>query len=167
MLEGDVEAFETLSVVTKGESGVKTVALEAKSREALRKVVREMRVNLLTLKKEVEVFDRDKLAFIERVEGYQHSCSGDNTWVWDASAWGSACQYLKICLNDWSKESSGSDELSWERRLKRECEKCVHDMARYKVMCEKGSTRNDATWGAGFRRTFNLQCKLEALKNLA
>ena len=91
-----------------------------------------MRINLYTLKKEVETYDKEMLFCTNTVKKYQDSCCGENTWIWNA--------------RDWQQAS---------------------DMARYKLLCEKGSTRNDATWTAGFRRTFNLQCKLDALKTLA
>ncbi len=43
------------------------------------------------------------------------------------------------------------------------CEKCVHDMAQYKLICDNGAT----TWTAGARSLLGLAAKLEALKNLA
>ena len=142
------------------------MVLTAQSREALEQVVGEMRINLHTLKQEVKTYDKDSLVCIRAVETYQDSCCGTNTWIWNARAWQQASLYLRSCLNAWTKQSKGADEFSWWPRLKKYCEQCVRDMARYKQLCEKGSTRNDATWTAGFRRTFNLQCKLQALKEL-
>jgi hypothetical protein len=62
--------------------------LSEERREALQQAVKE--INIFTVKTDAAFFDRDKLAFIETVEGYHQSCCGDNTWKWDASAWGQA-----------------------------------------------------------------------------
>ena len=166
----DVPAFETVTVeATRGETHTAPAAipLVPRTRDALREVVGAMRTNLDTLKQEVKKFDPESLWSIRAVEEYQDSCWGENTWIWNARAWEQASLRLQSCLNEYTKQSRGADEFSWWPRLKKYCAQCVRDMARYKLLCEKGSTRNDATWTAGFRRTFNLQCKLQALKELA
>ena len=166
----DVPAFETVTVEeTRGETNTAPAAIPLipRTREALREAVGAMRTNLDTLKQEVKKFDPESLSLINTVEEYQDGCRGENTWIWNAKAWEQASLRLQSCLNEYTKQSRGADEYSWYPTLKKYCAQCVRDMARYKLLCEKGSTRNDATWTAGFRRTFNLQCKLQALKELA
>jgi hypothetical protein len=156
-----VEAFASVTVVGGEATASAVVMLTDKRREALRKAVKEMRMNILTLKREAEDFDRDKLSFIAIVEGYHQSCCGDNTWIWDASAWGEASHYLYICLNAWKKLSKGNDEDHWFPRLKRECEQCVQDMAEYKRICSDPAA---TSWGARMRKLRGLDAKVEALK---
>jgi hypothetical protein len=112
-----------------------------------------MRKNLYTLKEDVKKFDKELLWCITFVEGYQQSCCGDKTWIWNAKAWQRARLRLEICEKTWTKKSKGVDkEFSWWPRLRDSCKQCVRDMERYKQLCERSSTRNDKTYYAGFRR---------------
>ncbi len=152
-----------------------SIELIPASREKLRKLVEDMRKNLYTLKKEVEKFDKDLLFCITYVETYQKSCCGDKTWIWNAKEWRTARNRLQICVGSWTKEIKRAVALHgrkeamdlWWPRLKKYCDQCVRDMERYKQLCERSSTRDDATYPARFRRYWNLECKLEALKTLA
>ena len=97
-----VEAFETVTVVKETPPAV--ILLTAERREALRQVVKEMRINIFTLKEDVKGYNPDKLKFIELVEVYQESCCGDNTWVWNAEVWGDASQH-RFSQYQWLKVS--------------------------------------------------------------
>ncbi len=153
--------------VEKGPLRSKAIELIPESREKLRVLVGDMRINLYILKKEATTFDKEMLLWINTVEKYQKSCWGDKTWMWDAKAWRNASWNLSFCLRQWKKKSKDADEFSWWPGLRDYCQQCVRDMERYKQLCEKGSTRNDDTYTARFRRYWNLECKLEALKTLA
>ncbi len=161
-----VEAYASVTVVagkdTVGnDTPAAVIALSEGRREALRKVVVAMRINLWSLKTDAADFDRDKVVFIETVEGYHQRCCGTNTWIWDTSAWVQASLRLEICLNDWNKASKGKDSDHWFPRLKRECQKCVHDMAEYKRIC---SDPAGTSLGARMRKVVGMEAQLEALK---
>jgi hypothetical protein len=152
-----VEAFAGVTVV-----GGEATMLTEKRREALRKVVGEMRINLLTLKNDVKRFDKELVLFIEMVARYHESCCGDNTWIWDASAWEQAGLHLRSCVDGWKRESRGiGSGWHWLPRLKREGEQCVLDMAEYKRIC---SDPAGTSWGARMRKVVGLDAKLEALQ---
>jgi hypothetical protein len=71
-----VEARGTVTVETETEKGKETgaaIELIPASKEKLRQLVKEMRINLYTLKKEVEKFDKDLLLGITYVQIYQKS----------------------------------------------------------------------------------------------
>jgi hypothetical protein len=100
-----LEAFETVTVVArpaKGEREKETppavILLTVERREALRQVVKEMRMNVFPLKEDVRGYNPDKLALIESVVGYQESCCDDNTWVWNAEAWVDANRVKSVCM---------------------------------------------------------------------
>jgi hypothetical protein len=174
----EVEARGTVTVETETEKGKETgaaIELIPASREKLRVLVGEMRINLYILKQEVKNFDKDLLFCITVVEKYQQSCCGDKTWIWNAKEWSEARNRLQICVESWAKEMKRSIRLHgrkeamtlWWPTLQTYCDQCVRDMERYKQLCERSSTRDDKTYYAGFRRYWNLECKLEALKTLA
>ncbi len=167
----EVEAFDTLTTATTvavvggkeaPEQPPAVEVLKEDRKKALRKAVRDMRMNLFTLQADAAVFDKDSLHFISTVERYQESCcdTEHNTWVWNASAWERASLHLRSCVNRWKRESKGKDDDHWFSRLKKEGEKCQGDMKRYKQICENGRTEQ-------VMRFLNLRCNLEALKELA
>jgi hypothetical protein len=169
----EVEAFGTLTTVTTvavvaGKEALEkppaVEVLKEERKEALRKVVRDMRMNLFTLQATATIFDKDSLYFINTVFFYQESCcdTENKTWVWNASAWDQASLYLRSCVNGWTRESKlhDRDRDHWFYRLKKEGEKCQGDMKRYKQICENG-------WTERAMRSLHLRCKLDALKELA
>ena len=157
----EVEAFGTLTTVTEKPPAVQV--LEEDRKEALRKAVRDMRMNLFTLQADAKDFDKDSLSFINTVFFYQESCcdTENKTWVWNASAWEQASLYLRSLVNGWTRESKlhDRDRDHWFYRLKKEGEKCQGDMKRYKQICENG-------WTERAMRSLHLRCKLDALKEL-
>ena len=122
-----------------------------------------MRMNLMTLKRDTRDFDKDSLFSIGRAETYQEGCcdAQNNTWVWNAKAWEQASLYLRSLVSEWTRKSKGTDPDHWFRRLKKECDKCVQDMAEYKRIC---SDPAGTSWGARMRQVVGLDAQLEALK---
>ncbi len=169
-----VEAFETVTVVARPakrqsekETPPAVILWTVERREALRQVVKEMRINIFTLKNDVACYHPDKLASIESVVGYEESCCGDNTWIWNAEAWGDAIRDLKSCRDYWRLHAQQNAAFTNFKRLWGECDTCIHDMAQYKELCAGGGTQDGTSWTARARRMFGMTAKLEALKNLA
>jgi hypothetical protein len=160
-----VEAFETVTVVTATPPAV--VLLTAERREALRQVVKAMRINIFTLKEDVRDYSSRRLEFIEQVDRYVESCKGEDTWIWDAEAWGAASGDLTRCRDHWRKFAQMDEAYTDYKRLWGECDACMQDMAEYKRICDNGQEKDATSFGARMQRLFRLTAKLEALRNLA
>jgi hypothetical protein len=157
-----VEAFETVTVVKATPPAV--IALTAERREALRQVVKEMREHIFTLKEDVKDYSSDRLVLVEQVERYQESCKGENTWIWDAEAWGAASAALTRCRDHWRKFALMDVAYTDFKRLWGECDACMQDMAAYKRICDNGEEKDATSWQARARRLLRLKAQLEALK---
>ena len=109
-----------------------TIILTTQKREALRKVVEDMKSNILILKTELDEMREDPHLkyLIANVMTYQQSCNGENTWVWNTEAWEAANEKLKSCQLYWTKLCNADAPLS-NFRLKSECETCMRDMLEY------------------------------------
>jgi hypothetical protein len=155
-----VEAFKTVTVVAGKETPPTVIILTTERREALRQVVKEMRINIFTLKEDVKGYHPDKLASIESVVEYQESCCGDNTWVWDAEAWGAAIRDLKSCRDYWRRYAQQNASFTNFKRLSGECDTCMHDMAKYKLICDNGTEKDSTSFAARVKRVLGLTVKL-------
>jgi hypothetical protein len=161
-----VEEFETVTVVAgPNKTASAVIVLTAEKREALRQVVKEMRQHIFTLKEDVKEYNRVKLALIESVERYQESCCGDNTWIWNAEAWGAASSDLTSCRDYWRGFAKKNAIHTDDKRLWGECDACIDDMARYKELCGGGGKQSWVV--AGLKRMVGLTAKLDTLKELA
>ena len=164
VMSRDVEAFETVTVEAgPDKTAPAVIVLTAERREALRQVVKEMRQNMFTLKEDVKDCDRAKLALIESVERYQESCCGADTWIWNAEAWGAASGDLTSCRDDWCGFANKSAIHTDARRLLRECDACIKDMAQYKLLCDNGTEKEPTSF---LSRMFRLRASMDALKDL-
>jgi hypothetical protein len=156
-----LEAFETVTVVKTTPPAV--MLLTAERREALRQVVKEMREHIFTLKEDVKDYSSDRLALIEQADRYVESCKGEDTWIWDAEAWGAASGDLTRCRDHWRKFAQKDAAYTNYKRLWGECEACMQDIAAYKRICDNGEEQA-TSWRARASRLFGLTAKLEALK---
>ena len=122
---------------------------------------------MFILETDVEVYHHDKLQLIQNAMAYLESCHGDNTWIWNAEAWGSASRDLKCCRDYWRLYAKKNAAFTNFKRLWDECDTCIYDMSQYRELCADGETKDGTSWTVGWRRMLGLKSKLEDLKDLA
>jgi hypothetical protein len=77
VMRREVQAFESVTVVASRATPSAVIVLTAERREALREVVRQMRVNIFVLQSDVAGYNPDKKTLLTSVEAYHESCVGE------------------------------------------------------------------------------------------
>ena len=165
--ERAVEARASVTVETSTPEGEvvrqAAVVLTEEKRGKMREVVQAMQRNIIELEFDLEGIDAGQVQKIQSVMAYQESCRGDDTWIWNAAAWEAANMNLESCQRYWAGMCGRDAPLSnW--RLRRECDACIDDMARYRELCGGGGTKDGRPW---YKRMLGLKARLDALKELA
>ncbi len=108
--EREVEARASVTVETGtregGNAGVvrqAPVVLTEEKSAALRAVVQVMHKHMFILEADVEVYHGRSLGIVQKAVAYAESCSGDETWIWNAEAWEDAHKDLVSCRDFWRR----------------------------------------------------------------